>query len=404
MDARTFRGHFPILEETIKGKPLVYFDNAATTQKPQSVINRIAQYYTHENANIHRGAHHLAHVATEAYESVRTSLKEFIGASKREEIIFTAGTTDGINLVASTWGRDQIRQGDEIVICEGDHHSNIVPWQMLAQDCGAVLRILPITDSGEWDLSVIDQLISSRTKLVAVNHVSNVTGTLHPVRQIIQVAHEQGAVVLLDGAQAVSHMKVDVTALDVDFYCFSGHKMYGPTGVGVLYGKHEYLVSMRPWRGGGEMISSVSMERSEYQMPPYRFEAGTPHIAGVIALGEAVESIRQTGFDFLQSAEKKLLLLLTEQLNGIKGIRLYGTAKEKTSVVSFNIDGLHHGDIGTLLDEQGIAVRAGQHCTEPLWKRFGVTGSVRASLSAYNTEPEIEIFIQALNRAIKMLS
>ncbi|MFM9005068.1 MAG: aminotransferase class V-fold PLP-dependent enzyme, partial [Flavobacteriales bacterium] len=358
----------------------------------------------HENANIHRGAHHLAHVATEAYESVRTSLKEFIGASKREEIIFTAGTTDGINLVANTWGRDQIRQGDEIVICEGDHHSNIVPWQMLAQDCGAVLRILPITDSGEWDLSVIDQLISSRTKLVAVNHVSNVTGTLHPVRQIIQVAHDHGAVVLLDGAQAVSHMKVDVTALDVDFYCFSGHKMYGPTGIGVLYGKHEHLVSMRPWRGGGEMISSVSMERSEYQMPPYRFEAGTPHIAGVIALGEAVEFIRQTGFDFLQSAEKKLLLLLTEQLNGIKGLRLYGTAKEKTSVVSFNIDGLHHGDIGTLLDEQGIAVRAGQHCTEPLWKRFGVTGSVRASLSAYNTEQEIEIFIQALNRAIKMLS
>lgn len=404
MDARIFRGHFPILEETVKGKPLVYFDNAATTQKPQSVIHRITQYYTHENANIHRGAHHLAHLATEAYENVRASLKEFIGAKRREEIVFTYGTTDGINLVANTWGRDQIRQGHEILICEGDHHSNIVPWQMLAQECGAVLRVLPITDSGEWDLSKMDQLISSRTKLVAVNHVSNVTGTIHPVHSLIEKAHSHGALVLLDGAQAVSHMKVDVSELDVDFYCFSGHKMYGPTGVGVLYGKYEHLANMRPWRGGGEMITTVSMERSEYQMPPYRFEAGTPHISGVIALGEAVEFIRQTGFDFLQNAEKKLLAHLTRRLNEIKGIRIYGTAKEKTSVVAFNIAGLHHGDIGTLLDEQGVAVRAGQHCTEPLWKRYGVTGSVRVSLAAYNTVEEIDIFIHALQRTINMLS
>jgi cysteine desulfurase/selenocysteine lyase len=404
MDAKIFRSHFPILEQTVKGKPLIYFDNAATTQKPLSVIRRLTEYYSHENANIHRGAHHLAHLATEAYEKVRSSIQELIGASKREEIIFTSGTTDAINLVANTWGRDHIRKDDEILICQGDHHSNIVPWQMLAQEVGAFLRVLPITDTGEWDRSMWNQLISSRTKLVAVNHVSNVTGTLHPVEEIIQKAHEYGAVVLLDGAQAIAHMKVDVSSLDADFYCFSAHKMYGPTGVGVLYGKHEHLLGMRPWRGGGEMITSVTMERSEYQMPPYRFEAGTPHIAGVIALGEAVEFIRQTGFDFLQNTEQKLLSYLTEKLNEIEGIRIYGTAREKTSIVSFNIEGMHHGDIGTLLDEQGIAVRTGQHCTEPLWRRFGVTGSVRASLSAYNTEQEIEFFIQALHRAIKMLS
>jgi len=404
MDIITFRSHFPILQDRLKGNPLVYFDNAATTQKPLAVIHRLTDYYSHENANIHRGAHQLAHRATEAYENVRSSLKEFIGATRREEIIFTSGTTDAINLVAHTWGKDQVTKGDEIILCEGDHHSNIVPWQILAEEKGAVIRVLPITETGEWDMNALHLLLSSKTKLVAVNHVSNVTGTIHPVSELIEKAHSVGAIVLIDGAQAVSHLKVDVAKMNADFYCFSSHKMYGPTGAGVLYGKYEHLAQMRPWRGGGEMITRVTMERSEYQQPPYRFEAGTPHIAGVIALGAALEFINYAGYEFLQLAEKQLLSTITQQLNQIPGIRIYGTAHEKTSVVSFNIEGMHHGDIGTLLDEQGIAVRTGQHCTEPLWKRFGVTGSVRASLAAYNTETEIEHFMRALQRTIKMLS
>jgi cysteine desulfurase / selenocysteine lyase len=403
LDITAIRQRFPILHQKVNGYPLVYFDNAATTQKPQSVIDCIADYYNLYNANIHRGAHYLANISTEKFEGVREQVCNFIGAKTKEEIIFTSGTTDAINLVAQTWGRKNISAGDEIVVSMMEHHSNIVPWQMLAMEKGATLKVIPITDRGELNIGEFEKLLNSRTKLVAVNHVSNALGTINPIEYIIRKSKEFGAKVLIDGAQAVSHFAVNVVQLDCDFYCFSGHKLYGPTGVGVLYGKLSLLNEMPPWRGGGEMIRSVSFEKTTYNDPPFKFEAGTPNIEAVIALGKAITFIEDIGWDALHVQESALLATTTEALQKISSLQIFGTADQKTGVVSFLVDGVHPYDLGTLLDQQGIAVRTGHHCTEPLWNHYGVTGTVRASFALYNTEEEIAMFLKALQKSIQLL-
>ena len=403
VDIAALRQQFPILHQRVNGQPLVYFDNAATTQKPQSVIDCITDYYKLYNANIHRGAHYLANISTEKFEGARDQIRRFIGASLKEEIVFTSGTTDAINLVAQTWGRKNVSPGDEIIISTMEHHSNIVPWQMLAEEKGAVLRVIPVTANGELDISVFEKLLNNKTKLVAVNHVSNALGTINPVEFIISKAHQAGAKVLIDGAQSVSHFAVNVKELDCDFYCFSGHKLYGPTGVGVLYGKISLLNEMPPWRGGGEMIRSVSFEKTTYNDPPFKFEAGTPNIEGVIALGEAIAFVENLGWDFFHAQEKFLLESTTDALTTIPGLHIYGTSEQKTGVISFLIDGVHPYDLGTLLDQQGVAVRTGHHCTEPLWNHYGVPGTVRASFAVYNTEEETARFIKALHKSIQLL-
>ena len=403
VDIAALRQQFPILHQRVNGQPLVYFDNAATTQKPQSVIDCITDYYKLYNANIHRGAHYLANISTEKFEGARDQIRRFIGASLKEEIVFTSGTTDAINLVAQTWGRKNVSPGDEIIISTMEHHSNIVPWQMLAEEKGAVLRVIPVTANGELDISVFEKLLNNKTKLVAVNHVSNALGTINPVESIISKAHQAGAKVLIDGAQAVSHFAVNVQELDCDFYCFSGHKLYGPTGVGILYGKISLLNEMPPWRGGGEMIRSVSFEKTTYNDPPFKFEAGTPNIEGVIALGEAIAFVENLGWDFFHAQEKFLLESTTDALTIIPGLHIYGTSEQKTGVISFLIDGVHPYDLGTLLDQQGVAVRTGHHCTEPLWNHYGVPGTVRASFAVYNTEEETARFIKALHKSIQLL-
>jgi cysteine desulfurase/selenocysteine lyase len=403
VDIAALRQQFPILHQRVNGQPLVYFDNAATTQKPQSVIDCITDYYKLYNANIHRGAHYLANISTEKFEGARDQIRRFIGASLKEEIVFTSGTTDAINLVAQTWGRKNVSPGDEIIISTMEHHSNIVPWQMLAEEKGAVLRVIPVTANGELDISEFEKLLNNKTKLVAVNHVSNALGTINPVESIVSKAHQAGAKVLIDGAQAVSHFAVDVKELDCDFYCFSGHKLYGPTGVGVLYGKISLLNEMPPWRGGGEMIRSVSFEKTTYNDPPFKFEAGTPNIEGVIALGEAIAFVENLGWDFFHAQEKFLLESTTDALTTIPGLHIYGTSEQKTGVISFLIDGVHPYDLGTLLDQQGVAVRTGHHCTEPLWNHYGVPGTVRASFAVYNTEEETARFIKALHKSIQLL-
>ena len=403
VDIAALRQQFPILHQRVNGQPLVYFDNAATTQKPQSVIDCITDYYKLYNANIHRGAHYLANISTEKFEGARDQIRRFIGASLKEEIVFTSGTTDAINLVAQTWGKKNVSPGDEIIVSTMEHHSNIVPWQMLAEEKGAVLRVIPVTANGELDISVFEKLLNNKTKLVAVNHVSNALGTINPVESIISKAHQAGAKVLIDGAQAVSHFAVNVKELDCDFYCFSGHKLYGPTGVGVLYGKISLLNEMPPWRGGGEMIRSVSFEKTTYNDPPFKFEAGTPNIEGVIALGEAIAFVENLGWDFFHAQEKFLLESTTDALTIIPGLHIYGTSEQKTGVISFLIDGVHPYDLGTLLDQQGVAVRTGHHCTEPLWNHYGVPGTVRASFAVYNTEEETARFIKALHKSIQLL-
>jgi cysteine desulfurase/selenocysteine lyase len=403
VDIAALRQQFPILHQRVNGQPLVYFDNAATTQKPQSVIDCITDYYKLYNANIHRGAHYLANISTEKFEGARDQIRRFIGASLKEEIVFTSGTTDAINLVAQTWGRKNVSPGDEIIISTMEHHSNIVPWQMLAEEKGAVLRVIPVTANGELDISEFEKLLNNKTKLVAVNHVSNALGTINPVESIVSKAHQAGAKVLIDGAQAVSHFAVNVQELDCDFYCFSGHKLYGPTGVGVLYGKISLLNEMPPWRGGGEMIRSVSFEKTTYNDPPFKFEAGTPNIEGVIALGEAIAFVENLGWDFFHAQEKFLLESTTDALTTIPGLHIYGTSEQKTGVISFLIDGVHPYDLGTLLDQQGVAVRTGHHCTEPLWNHYGVPGTVRASFAVYNTEEETARFIKALHKSIQLL-
>jgi len=399
----TLRKEFPILHQSVNGYPLVYFDNAATTQKPLSVIESIHNYYTKQNANIHRGAHHLAHISTVAFEETRSKIKSFLNAAHSEEIIFTSGTTDSINLVAQTWGRKNLNAGDEILLSMLEHHSNIVPWQMIAEEKGAIIKVIPINEAGEWQLDAIDSLLSNRTKIVAVNHVSNALGTINPVKILIDKSHAVGAIILLDGAQAVSHFAVDLQDLDCDFYCFSGHKLYGPTGTGVLYGKQELLEAMPPYRGGGEMIKSVSFEKTTYNELPHKFEAGTPNIGGVIGLGAAISFMQSQDWNQLHRNEKELLDYATSRLLEIEGLKIYGTSKSKVAVISFLIDGVHPYDLGTLLDNQGVAVRTGHHCTEPLWNHFGVVGSVRASFAMYNTEEEIDLFIAALKKSLQLL-
>lgn len=403
LDIEQIRKEFPVLHQQVNGRPFVYFDNAATTQKPTQVIDALSHYYNKYNANIHRGAHHLAHIATEAFELTRTKVQTLVNAKHQHEIIFTSGTTDAINLVAQTWGRKYLSEGDEILLSTMEHHSNIVPWQLIAEEKGAVIKVIPITPSGEWDTAQIDSLLSEKTKLVAVNHVSNSLGTINPIKLLIDKAHAVGAVVLIDGAQAIAHLPVDVQALDCDFYCFSGHKMYGPTGTGILYGKEALLNAMPPWRGGGEMIKTVSFSGTTYNELPHKFEAGTPNIADFIALGAAVDYMNELGWDTLHSQEETLLKYATQQLQQIDNITFYGTATDKTGVISFGVKNIHPYDLGTLLDKQGVAVRTGHHCTQPLWDFYDVVGSVRASFAVYNTTGEVDQFISALRKSIELL-
>ena len=403
LDVMAIRQQFPVLNREVKGKPLVYFDNAATTQKPQSVIDVLVDYYNGYNANIHRGIHTLAEEATAAFELSRDSVQQFINAAIREEIIFTKGTTESINLVANTWGRQNIQAGDEIIISTMEHHSNIVPWQMLCQEKNAVLKVIPVNDHGELLLDEFEKLLSDKTKLVSVVHVSNAMGVVNPVNKIIELAHKSGALVLIDGAQSTVHLDIDVQEMDCDFFAFSAHKFYGPTGIGGLYGKKELLESMPPFLGGGEMIKEVSFDGTTYADLPYKFEAGTPNIADTIALKPAIDFINQIGKENIRRHENELLAHATAQLEEIEGLRIIGDAKNKISVVSFVIDNVHPQDLGILLDNAGIAVRTGHHCTQPLMKRFGIPGTVRASFAVYNTKEEINVMITRLRKAIKML-
>ena len=402
-DVEKIRQQFPILQRKVKGKDLVYFDNAATSQKPQAVIDAINNYYTQFNANIHRGLHTLADEATAKYEESRVSVKEFLGASSHQEIIFTKGTTDGINIVASSWGRVNLNAGDEIIISTLEHHSNIVPWQMIAEERGAILRIIPIDDEGVLDIEAFKKMLSEKTKMVSIIHVSNALGVINPVEEIIKLSHEKNALVLLDGAQSAVHLDIDVTQLDCDFFVFSAHKIYGPTGVGVLYGKKHLLEAMPPYQGGGEMIKEVSFEKTTYNELPFKFEAGTPNIGDVIAIKTAIDFIKEEGKEAMRQHEDNLLMYATEKLRTIEGLKIIGDVLNKVSVISFVIDGVHPQDIAILLDNQGIAVRTGHHCAQPLMKRLGIVGTTRASFAAYNTIEEIDKLVVALNKALKML-
>ncbi|MBD0351642.1 MAG: cysteine desulfurase [Flavisolibacter sp.] len=404
LNVYAIRQQFPILNREVKGKPLVYFDNAATTQKPQAVIDALMEYYTRYNANIHRGIHSLAEEATAAFEATRDTAKEFINAATREQIIFTGGTTEGINLVAQTWGRQNVKAGDEIIVSNMEHHSNIVPWYLLCEEKGAHLKVIPINEDGELLLDEYEKLLSGRTKLVAVNHVSNALGTINPVKTIIQKAHQAGAVVLIDGAQSTVHLDIDVQDMDCDFFAFSSHKIYGPTGVGVLYGKKHLLESMPVYQGGGEMIKDVCFDKITYNELPYKFEAGTPNIADTVAFKEALEFTKAIGKDKIRQHENELLAYATDQLEQIPGLRIIGRAKQKISVISFVIDNIHPQDIGILLDNRGIAVRTGHHCAQPLMECYCIPGTTRASFAMYNTKEEIDALIAGLHKAIKLLS
>ena len=403
-DVARIREDFPVLKQMVNGKPLVYLDNAATSQKPQSVIDTLVRYYTTENANVHRGVHTLSQLATDDYEQARTQARKFISAKEDGEIIFVRGTTEAINLVAQTFGRQKISQGDEIIISTMEHHSNIVPWQILCQEKGANLRVIPINDAGELLLDEYEKLINPRTKLVSIVHQSNALGTINPVEEIVQIAHQQGVPVLLDGAQAIAHVSVDVQQLGCDFYAFSGHKLYGPTGIGVLYGKAELLEEMPPYQAGGEMIRSVTFEKTLYNVLPNKFEAGTPNIAGAIGLGAAISYVNGIGMDRIFAYESELLQYGTERLSAIGGLTLMGTAAKKGSVLSFIMDGVHPHDIGTILDAEGIAIRTGHHCAQPLMDRFGVAATARASLAFYNTKEEIDVLVKGIDRVIEVFS
>ena len=396
IDVHKVRADFPILGREVHGFPLVYLDNAATTQKPQAVIDAISHYYAFDNANIHRGVHLLSESATDAYEAARRTVQGFLNAEDRSEIIFVRGATEAINLVAQTYGRVHVGAGDEIVISAMEHHSNIVPWQMLCEEKGARLRIAPINDQGELLLSEFEGLLTSKTKLVAIAHVSNALGSVNPVAQIIQMAHSRNVPVLVDGAQAVPHLTIDVRALDCDFYVFSAHKIYGPTGVGVLYGKRDLLEAMPPYQGGGDMIRSVTFEKTIYNQLPYKFEAGTPHIAGGIGLGTALDYLTGIGLEAVLAHEQYLLSYGTAALQSIPGLRLIGTAKDKAGVLSFVIEGIHPHDIGTILDRQGIAIRTGHHCAQPVMQRFGIPATARASLAMYNTTEEVDALVAGI--------
>lgn len=402
-DVETIRKDFPILSRKVNGYSLVYFDNAATSQTPQQVIDTIVDYYSRYNANIHRGVHSLSQEATDAYEQARMKIRKHFNAAKSHEIIFTAGTTHAINLVASGFS-GLIKEGEEVIVSALEHHSNIVPWQMLCEKTGAVLKVIPMNDNGTLNMNEFQNLLSEKTKLVFVNHVSNALGTVNPVKEIIEKAHGVGAAVLLDGAQAAPHIKADVQELDADFYTVSAHKMCGPTGVGILYGKEEWLKKLPPYQGGGEMISTVTFEKTTYADLPHKFEAGTPNICGGIAFGAALDYMNGIGFEKIAAYEHELLDYATEKLLEIEGLRIYGTSEEKTAVISFNIGDLHPYDIGTIIDKLGVAVRTGHHCAQPVMDYYKIPGTVRASFAFYNTKEEIDIFIEAVKRAKNMLS
>lgn len=404
LDIYSIRNQFPILAREVKGKPLVYLDNAATSQKPTVVINALTDYYTGYNANIHRGIHSLAEEATAAFEATRESARQFIRASSTEEIIFTRGTTEGINLVASSWGRANLQTGDEIIISTLEHHSNIVPWQMIAAEKNAILKVVPITDEGEFMYEAFENLLSSKTKFISLVHVSNALGVINPVKKVIDAAHAVGALVLIDGAQSSVHLNINVQELNCDFFAFSGHKIYGPTGVGVLFGKRAVLEAMPPYQGGGEMIREVSFSGTTFNDLPYKFEAGTPNIADVIALKAAFDFIAGIGKDAIAKYEDGLLRYATHQLKSIPGLKIIGDIENKVSVISFIMEGIHPQDIGILLDNQGIAVRTGHHCTQPLMHRLGISGTSRASFAVYNTKEEVDLLVKGLFKVKKMLS
>lgn len=401
-DVQKIREDFPILSQTIGKYPLVYFDNGATSQKPKVVIDAISQYYNTINANIHRGVHTLSQRATDAYEIAREKLKNHINASESSEVIFTSGTTESINLVAYSF-TSLLQKDDEVITSYLEHHSNIVPWQMLCERTGAKLKVIPINQNGELIISEYEKLLSDRTKIVAVNHVSNALGVINPVSEIIEKAHNFGACVLIDGAQAVAHLKPDVQKLNCDFYVFSAHKMCGPTGVGILYGKQEWLEKLPPYKGGGEMIKEVSFEKTTYAEIPHKFEAGTPNIAGGIGFGTAIDYLNEIGFENIEKHEKELLDYATEKLLEIPNVVIYGNTNKKVSVISFNVEGIHPYDLGTIIDKMGIAVRTGHHCAQPIMNFFDIPGTIRASFSFYNTKEEIDLFIQALQKAVGML-
>jgi len=402
--AHDIRKEFPILATTAHGHPLTFLDNAATTQKPQSVIDTLTQYYTSMNANVHRGVHHLSELSTAAYESTRTKIQKFLNAASTQEIIFTRGTTDAINLVAQTFGRANIQQHDEIIISAMEHHSNIVPWQLLCEQTGAKLKIIPMNDRGELDADTYQHLFSNKTKLVALMHISNALGTINPIKSMITKAHEHNVPVLIDGAQAVSHFPVDVQDLDCDFYAFSAHKLYGPTGVGVLYGKKALLNAMPPYQGGGEMISQVSFEKTTYNELPYKFEAGTPNIAGVIGLATAIDFVNNIGFDVIKQHEQQLFDYAVDALQSVPDIQFIGTAAKRTGVISFLLGDIHAHDVGTILDHQGVAIRSGHHCAMPVMEFFNVPATVRASFAIYNTTDDIDKLIQGLHETQKVFS
>ncbi|MBQ7062496.1 MAG: cysteine desulfurase [Bacteroidales bacterium] len=397
------RAQFPILDQQVYGKPFVYLDNAATTQKPQCVIDTLSQYYLTLNSNIHRGTHYLAAKATEAYEATRRAVQHFINAQHAHEVVFTRGTTESINLVASSFGQAFLHEGDEVLISAMEHHSNIVPWQLACERHGAHLRVIPFGDDGTLDLDAIPSLITPRTRLLALCHVSNTLGTINPVKEVIDLAHAHGVPVLIDGAQAVAHIAIDVQELGCDFYCFSGHKMYGPMGVGVLYGREEWLDKLPPYQGGGEMIKDVTFERTTYNELPFKFEAGTPSVGDVLALGSAIGFMQAAGIESIAAHEQELTDYATQRMLGLEGMRLIGTAPHKSAVISFLIGQAHPYDTGTLLDKLGIAVRTGHHCTQPIMDRYGIPGTVRASFAAYNTLQEVDRLIEALQRIIPML-
>jgi cysteine desulfurase / selenocysteine lyase len=401
-DVNQIRDDFPILHTNVHSKPLIYLDNAATTQKPQLVIDNVTNYYTTYNSNIHRGVHYLSEFATRQFELSRRTIRKFINARYEAEVIFTRGTTESINLVASTFGRKNLKEGDEILITGMEHHSNIVPWQILCEEKKCILRVVPISDSGEIDLNDVERLISKRTKLVSIVHISNSLGTINPVKDVIKIAHDRGIPVLLDAAQSIQHLKIDVQSLDCDFLAFSGHKIYGPTGIGVLYGKKELLESMPPYQGGGDMIMSVSFERTIYNDLPYKFEAGTPNIEAAIGLGEAIRYVESIGLDNIYNHESRLLEYATGLLSSIEGLSIIGTAENKSSVISFVLDGIHPHDVGTLLDAEGIAIRTGHHCTEPVMRRYNVPATSRASFALYNTPEEADALAEAIKKVINM--
>jgi cysteine desulfurase / selenocysteine lyase len=403
LDVERVRRDFPILDQTIHGKKLVYLDNAATSQKPRVVIDAMVRYYEHYNANIHRGVHSLSVRATEAHDEARERVRRFIQAADAGEIIFVRGATEAVNLVAETYGRANVGEGDEVLITAMEHHSNIVPWQILCQEKRAHLRVAPINDAGELDLDAFEKLFSPRTRIAAVAHVSNALGTVNPLRKMIQIAHAHDVPVLVDGAQAVPHQPVDVQALGCDFYAFSGHKVYGPTGIGVLYGKEELLAEMPPYQGGGDMISSVTFEKTTYNVVPYKFEAGTPDIAGAVGLGAALEYVMALGMDRVEAHEQDLLAYATEQLGGMEGVRLVGTAPHRAGVISFLVGDIHPHDLGTVLDREGIAIRTGHHCAQPVMDRFGIPATARASFAVYNTRDEVDALVNGIGKAREVL-